>query len=64
VREFQEGRYVVFATKKSTVKKTDVMAYANPQRSGIIAISLDEGDEVIGVRCVRLLFGCCVVVQG
>jgi DNA gyrase subunit A len=50
VREFQEGRYVVFATAKGTVKKTDLMAYANPRRSGIIAISLDEGDEVIGVR--------------
>lgn len=50
VREFQEGRYVVFATKNGTVKKTDLMQYANPRRSGIIAISLDEGDEVIGVR--------------
>ena len=50
VREFQEGRYVVFATKNGTVKKTDLMAYANPRRSGIIAISLEEGDEVIGVR--------------
>jgi DNA gyrase subunit A len=50
VREFQEGRYVVFATAKGTVKKTDLMAYANPRKAGIIAISLDEGDEVIGVR--------------
>jgi DNA gyrase subunit A len=50
VREFQEGRYVVFATKQGTVKKTDLMAYANPRRAGIIAISLDPGDEVIGVR--------------
>jgi DNA gyrase subunit A len=50
VREFQEGRYVVFATAKGTVKKTDLMAYANPRPSGIIAISLDEGDEVVGVR--------------
>ncbi|MFI5394885.1 MAG: DNA gyrase subunit A [Candidatus Binatia bacterium] len=50
VREFQEGRYVVFATKNGTVKKTDLMAYANPRKAGIIAISLDEGDEVIGVR--------------
>jgi DNA gyrase subunit A len=50
VREFQEGRFVVFATKNGTVKKTDLMAYANPRKAGIIAISLDEGDEVIGVR--------------
>ncbi|HVM95245.1 MAG TPA: DNA gyrase subunit A [Candidatus Acidoferrales bacterium] len=50
VREFQEGRFILFATKNGTVKKTDLMAYANPRRAGIIAISLDEGDEVIGVR--------------
>jgi DNA gyrase subunit A len=50
VREFQEGRYVLFATKNGTVKKTELMAYANPRKAGIIAISLDETDEVIGVR--------------
>ncbi|MFQ5665750.1 MAG: DNA gyrase subunit A [Candidatus Binatia bacterium] len=50
VREFQQGRYVAFATKGGTVKKTDLMAYANPRRAGIIAINLDDGDEVIGVR--------------
>ncbi|HEX7409837.1 MAG TPA: DNA gyrase subunit A [Candidatus Binatia bacterium] len=50
VREFQQGRFVVFATKNGTVKKTDLMAYANPRKAGIIAISLDAGDEVIGVR--------------
>ncbi|MFN8627601.1 MAG: DNA gyrase subunit A [Candidatus Binatia bacterium] len=50
VREFQEGRYLIFATKSGTVKKTDLMAYANPRRSGIIAIGLDADDEVIGVR--------------
>jgi DNA gyrase subunit A len=50
VREFQEGRYVVFATKNGTVKKTDLMAYSNPRKAGIIAITLDPGDEVIGVR--------------
>ncbi len=50
VREFQEGRYIIFATKNGTVKKTDLMAYANPRKAGIIAISLDAGDEVIGVR--------------
>jgi len=50
VREFQEDRYIIFATKNGTVKKTDLMAYANPRKAGIIAISLDPGDEVIGVR--------------
>jgi DNA gyrase subunit A len=50
VREFQEGRYVVFATKKGLIKKTELMAYANPRANGIRAIALEEGDEVIGVR--------------
>jgi DNA gyrase subunit A len=50
VREFQEGRYVIFATARGLVKKTDLMAYAHPRPSGIIAIALEEGDEVIGVR--------------
>ena len=50
VREFQEGRNVVFATKKGLIKKTELMAYANPRPSGIRAISLEDGDEVIGVQ--------------
>src|SRR5438477_1390347 len=50
VREFQEGRYVLFATRRGLVKKTDLMQYANPRPSGIIAIALEDGDEVIGVR--------------
>jgi len=50
VREFQQGRYIVFATKNGLVKKTELMAYANPRPSGIRAIGLEQGDEVIGVR--------------
>jgi len=50
VREFQEGRYIVFATKTGLIKKTELMAYANPRPSGIRAIGLEQGDEVIGVR--------------
>ncbi|MBI2359788.1 MAG: DNA gyrase subunit A, partial [Deltaproteobacteria bacterium] len=50
VREFQEGRCVVFATKKGLIKKTELMAYAHPRPSGIRAIALEDKDEVIGVR--------------
>lgn len=50
IREFQEGHYLMFATKNGTVKKTELMAYSNPRKAGIIAISLDPGDEVISVR--------------
>jgi DNA gyrase subunit A len=50
VKEFVDGRYIVFATKNGLIKKTELMAYANPRPSGIRAIGLEEGDEVIGVR--------------
>jgi DNA gyrase subunit A len=50
VKEFQDGRYIVFATKNGLIKKTELMAYANPRASGIRAIGLEDRDEVIGVR--------------
>ncbi|MGH7825299.1 MAG: DNA gyrase subunit A [Candidatus Binatia bacterium] len=50
VREFQEGRFVIFATRKGLIKKTDLMSYSNPRSSGIRAIGLEDRDEVIGVR--------------
>ncbi len=50
VREFKEDISIVFSTRNGRVKKTDLMAYSNPRTGGIIAISLDDNDEVIGVR--------------
>jgi DNA gyrase subunit A len=50
VREFVPGRFVLFATKQGVIKKTALDDYANPRPSGIIAIRLNDGDEVIGVR--------------
>ncbi len=47
IREFQDDRFIVFATRKGHVKKTELMAYANPRRGGIIALSLGADDEVI-----------------
>ncbi len=49
VRDFKEG-YLVMITKNGTVKKTALTAYSNPRGKGIIAIKLDEGDELIAVR--------------
>jgi len=49
VREFTEGRFVVMATKKGTVKKTSLLAYSKPRSTGIIALVLEEGDELISV---------------
>lgn len=48
LREFDE-RYTFFVTKNGTVKKTSLGAYSHPRNTGIIAISLDEGDEVVDV---------------
>jgi DNA gyrase subunit A len=50
VREFQPDCYLVFSTRRGLVKKTDLMAYASPRPSGIIAIALEDNDEVIGVK--------------
>ncbi len=50
IKEFVEGKYIVKATKKGTVKKTELMAYSNPRAGGIIAMGIDEGDELIEVR--------------
>jgi DNA gyrase subunit A len=49
VREFKEG-YLVMFTKNGTVKKTPLEEFSNPRGKGIIAIGLDEGDELIAVR--------------
>ncbi|PLX41140.1 MAG: DNA gyrase subunit A [Deltaproteobacteria bacterium] len=51
VREFEEDKYVFFCTKNGVVKRTDLMAFSRPRRtSGIYAIGLDEGDELISTR--------------
>ena len=47
VRDFTEGHYIVMATKNGVVKKTELKAYSNPRFGGIIALTLDEGDELI-----------------
>jgi DNA gyrase subunit A len=49
VRDFKEGFLVMF-TKNGTVKKTALEEYSNPRGKGIIAITLEEGDELIAVR--------------
>jgi DNA gyrase subunit A len=50
VKEFTEGKYIVTATQKGTIKKTDLMAYSNPRAGGIIALTIDEGDRLIAAR--------------
>lgn len=50
VSEFKDGQFIVMATKKGVIKKTELMAFSNPRPGGIIATSIDEGDELISVR--------------
>ena len=50
VDEFTENRYVIMATKKGRVKKTDLMAYSRPRAGGLIGVKLAEGDELIAAR--------------
>jgi DNA gyrase subunit A len=46
----EAGKYVFFATKNGTVKKTELAEFSNPRPSGIIAINLDASDEVVGAK--------------
>jgi len=45
----EEGRYVFFATKNGTVKKTELKDFCHVMQRGIIAIGIDKGDELVGV---------------
>jgi DNA gyrase subunit A len=50
VREFPEDQFLLFATKQGTVKKTSLAQYANPRSTGIKAIKIESGDELIDVQ--------------
>ncbi|MBH0196849.1 MAG: DNA gyrase subunit A [Nitrospira sp.] len=50
VKEYREDRFIVMATKKGLVKKTELAAYSNPRQGGIIALGLESGDKLIGVQ--------------
>jgi DNA gyrase subunit A len=49
VREFSEGRYVLMVTKRGVIKKTALSDFQNIRSNGIIAINIDEGDELLDV---------------
>jgi len=50
VKEYREDRFVIMATKKGLIKKTELSAYSNPRQGGIIALGLEDGDKLIGVQ--------------
>ena len=49
MRKFEDNKYLIMATKNGTIKKTPINAYTNIRKSGIQAITLREGDELIDV---------------
>ena len=48
--DFEEGRYLVMITRSGKIKRTALSAYKNVRKNGLIAIGLDEGDEIAAVR--------------
>ena len=61
VKNFAEDKFVFFATSDGVVKKTALSDFSNPRKAGIIAIALDDGDNLIGVaqtdgKCDVMLF--------
>ncbi|MFT6737066.1 MAG: DNA gyrase subunit A, partial [Kangiellaceae bacterium] len=61
IKEFEAGKYVFMATANGSVKKTELIHYSRPRANGIIAVNLNEGDELIGVdltdgSCEIMLF--------
>ncbi|HTY91181.1 MAG TPA: DNA gyrase subunit A [Methanocella sp.] len=50
IKEFNDGHNLIMCTREGTIKKTSLSAFKNIRSTGIIAIGLDEGDELISVK--------------
>ena len=50
LKDFTKDKFINFMTKRGVIKKTSLEAYSNPRAGGIIAINLDEGDELISTK--------------
>jgi len=50
VRDFNDAKYVVMVTRAGKIKKTELTAFSNVRASGIIAIDINEGDDLYAVR--------------
>jgi DNA gyrase subunit A len=53
VKNFEEPAYILLATRRGVVKKTELSAFSSQRRKGVYAINIDEGDEVIAARLTR-----------
>ena len=50
IREFRSDHYIIMATARGVIKKTELVHYSHPRRGGIIAITLEEDDELVTVE--------------
>lgn len=50
IREYDEDKFIFFATANGTVKKTSLKEFSRPRASGIIAVDLKDGDKLVGVE--------------
>ncbi len=50
VKEFKAEHFLIMATKQGVIKKTSLEAFSHPRKGGIIGITLEKGDELIGVE--------------
>jgi DNA gyrase subunit A len=50
LKDFSKGKFITFMTKRGIIKKTALEAYSNPRAGGIIAIFIEEGDELITTK--------------
>ncbi|MEA4846610.1 MAG: DNA gyrase subunit A [Clostridiaceae bacterium] len=53
IKDFNDGKYLIFMTKHGTIKKTELKEYDTSRNTGITAISLIDSDELIGVKLTR-----------
>ena len=50
VKDFEPGRYIVMVTRHGVIKKCELTEFDNPMSRGIIALTLDEGDQLLGAK--------------
>src|SRR5207248_942958 len=50
VKDYTEAKYVVMVTRAGRIKKTELSAFSNVRASGMIAIDINEGDDLYAVR--------------
>ena len=50
VKDFEEGKFLIMSTANGQIKKTDLMAYSNPRKGGINAITIRDKDKLIACR--------------